>query len=348
MKSELFCNEPTCNFNLDAMCIRGTDPGSTCPLVSRAGVTDSNGPGGLDLERPSTASKSMFLDSSDAERRTFYSGEALSLSEATEVLRDKASSVVVLAGGVHAGKTTLIAEIYQMFLKGPVGDLSFAGSKTLMGFERRSFLARVACDADIPDTERTYQSDRTFLHLMLRNGPLKLEQVLMADIAGEVFERLSISASEASSLNHIARADHVAILIPCDKLVNFEQRHKARDDAIQVMRRFLETKLISSSISVQVIFSKIDFVRQQPDTHKHEEFIDSCQQMILEQFSSQVRKLRFFRVDARADDSSNLVELLRTWRETSATKYVADPVVKRRRSRHFLNLSAEATVEGLV
>lgn len=80
-----------------------------------------------------------------------------------------------LLWALRAGKTTLVAALYEKFNEAPFANYLFAGSKTLVAMERRSHLARLTSGALRPDTERTLITDirdTRFLHFCLRSADL--------------------------------------------------------------------------------------------------------------------------------------------------------------------------------
>jgi len=82
-------------------------------------------------------------------------GQALTTSEASQISSAKRSQLIVIAGEVKSGKTTLLTSLFHCFQKGPFSGYMFAGSKTLVGFDLRCFYARTACEKDRMDTART-------------------------------------------------------------------------------------------------------------------------------------------------------------------------------------------------
>src|SRR5258708_13883849 len=63
--------------------------------------------------------------------------------------------LIVVAGPVGAGKTTLIATLHDLFQTGKVGDYAFAWSTTLPAFEARCHLSRIHSHRAVPETEHT-------------------------------------------------------------------------------------------------------------------------------------------------------------------------------------------------
>src|SRR4051812_6581560 len=63
---------------------------------------------------------------------------ALTDRQASGLSARERATVIVLAGAVASGKTTLITALYERFGHGPIAGHRFAGSLTLPGFEARA------------------------------------------------------------------------------------------------------------------------------------------------------------------------------------------------------------------
>src|SRR6202035_3933520 len=93
-----------------------------------------------------------------------------------------------------AGKTTLLASIYAMFLKGPFAGMTFAGSATLVGFAKRHRLALLNSGRIVPTTPRTSRDDPpSFFHLALSKDGAAPVNLIIADRSGEAYGDARIS-----------------------------------------------------------------------------------------------------------------------------------------------------------
>src|SRR4051794_25398831 len=113
-------------------------------------------------------------------------GKPLTVEQASEVLRDTGAPVVVLAGAVGSGKTTLVASLHDSFQRAPFADYLSAGSQTLIGFEERCFDSRASSDGESPTTVRTTTEEgQLFYHLRLRATHLgqPIRHLLIADMS---------------------------------------------------------------------------------------------------------------------------------------------------------------------
>ena len=124
--------------------------------------------------------------------------------------------VIVLAGAVESGKTTLVTTIYHLLNKGPLAGYWFAGSETLLGFEQRSYLARTSSDnvyARMGKTRRGILD--AILHIKLcKCQSNMLVDLLITDFSGEDFKSISGNVELAKAeFGAIKRADFIALLI---------------------------------------------------------------------------------------------------------------------------------------
>src|SRR5579872_6636824 len=63
-------------------------------------------------------------------------GRELNELEATSLAISRPVQLIVIAGPVLCGKTTLLTSLYESFQSGGVSGCTFAGSNTLPAFER--------------------------------------------------------------------------------------------------------------------------------------------------------------------------------------------------------------------
>src|SRR5712692_4403902 len=95
------------------------------------------------------------------------SGNELDDLEAAKLQAAQLARLIVVAGPVGAGKTTLITTLHDLFQTGKIGDHAFAWSRTLPAFERRCHLSRIASERAVPDTERTPFGKVRYLHIQI-------------------------------------------------------------------------------------------------------------------------------------------------------------------------------------
>lgn len=238
------------------------------------------------------------------ESRRFYTGEKLTISEASRLLNERPAQVVLCAGAQWSGKTTFLALIGEMFRDGSFTRYRFGGSLTLCAFERATWRATIASGAERPDTQRTPRRENdTFLHLRVypagdSDGHLEL---LISDLAGETFPTAVASREFCADLRSLARADHLVIFLDCAKLADQVKRHPERDNARTFLQQVSAVKHQSKSLQVQVVFSREDYITRNPEHVALETFCEAIQAEFTERFAASFGSLEFWRIAARPD-----------------------------------------------
>lgn len=203
------------------------------------------------------------IEAADApDVHVYWRGEALEGQEALAVTQAVPARVVVVAGPAESGKTTLVAGLYEMFHLGPFAGYLFAGSRTLVGFERRCHLARRASGLETPDTERTSRSSgQPMLHLRVRPDGRAAADLLITDIYGEAFRHAADSTDECQRLGVLRRADHVAVLLDGARLAALKTRQQPFVEADALLRSCEDAGMLDSTSQVQVVVTKADLLR---------------------------------------------------------------------------------------
>jgi hypothetical protein len=193
------------------------------------------------------------------------SGLELDGEGASAILRRDWARVIILAGGVKSGKTTLIASLYQQFQNGPFANHNFAGSDTLHAWERYCHPSRAASMASQADTDRTrLEASFTFVHLKLR--PLTAADAatdyLFSNVSGELFEAMRDNPEECARAGSLSRADRFLLLLDGDRLAFPETRASVIADARTLVRRLLDTRALGSAVPIDLLASKWDQVER--------------------------------------------------------------------------------------
>ena len=261
-------------------------------------------------------------DSTDATKSfvELPSGDALSADEANQTTRSSVARVIVPAGLVGVGKTTLLSEIYERFREGPFAGYRYAWSRTLHGFEQRAHNARIASRRSAPTTLRTPIGDSgVFLHLRLapEDGVLPVRDVLIADWPGEVFREMRDDVQTAKSHLLLPRADHISFLVDGESLGKLESRHEAYHEADMLIQSILDAGVDSAAKSV--IYTKWDAALKGNGADVLEDFTNTLEHELRSKHEVRSGELRFIRTAARPvsgsglDRGVNLDEVLRVW-----------------------------------
>lgn len=179
--------------------------------------------GNLDLAtcdnwQPSKAKSSV--PSTDGYRPP-WSGLALGSADLSAVAGTGRPRVVALIGAANAGKTSALAAYFIGLRRGhTTGDLSFAGSFTLLGWDQ------IAHHAEFPPAgsrgfppHTTSGRSPALLHVRLASDTQRFYDVYFTDVPGEWFEEWAFEANDAPGAQWIAdRADLFVVLSDSDAL----------------------------------------------------------------------------------------------------------------------------------
>jgi GTPase SAR1 family protein len=185
-----------------------------------------------------------------------WTGEALAIDELDKVTYRNSPVIIGIVGKADAGKTTYLAMLFTLFLRGAkLKDFSFSGTKTIHAWDRLYKTLQVQQDGvEFPDP--TPSQYIRFLHLALRNNKNRLKDVLLSDIAGEVFSLWATNRNDTNAEN--ARwiykyANAFVLFIDCEDLI--KRKAQAKNDIID-MAQMLKHDLRGRP--VVVVWSKSD------------------------------------------------------------------------------------------
>lgn len=284
------CSEALCNIKLGGTCLKGLDL-NICPNYVKDESIEN-----LELSQDENKFNEItFID--------LHDGATLNSTSASRITTSKLTRLIIIAGTVGSGKTTLVSSIYEMFQEGCFAEYMFAGSQTFEGFEARCYLSRLASGRSKADTERTFHKmEADFLHLKVRkqNSSDLSQDILFSDISGERFEELSNSIEECKNFHLLLRADHFSLLIDGEKLAKPETRQRAYTDAETILSSCLDAEMIGKKTYVDILFTKYDLLDKNEQALK---FLKNIENKLKRHFSSRVHTLRFFEIAARPDNS---------------------------------------------
>jgi hypothetical protein len=261
---------------------------------------------------------------SEQELISFPSGEALTEAQAGEVTREDQTRVIVIAGPLNSGKTTILTSLIEAFQEAPFAGFMFRGSRTLVGFERRCHLGRE--ESGLEEANTTHTSIREgimFLHLALGwkdDENFRHSSLLLSDISGELFRRVRDSNRAAEELSSLRRADCLCMIIDGERIIDRETRQIARNDTRSILRSIVEADMLSPSCSIEVAFTKWDVVVETMGTADWptvQAFVEETKAVLVA--AAQGRNLNFHEVAARPTRKAavpfahGLPTLLRSW-----------------------------------
>ena len=287
------CTTAGCQVTDGGSCIEGFEDLTECPNFS------PSNPDGAEPQRDGDVSLNTSTpgsdDDADSPSLALPSGNALTVEEGHQLTSECAAKLVVLMGMVESGKTTVLAELYERFCVGPFAGCVFAGSKTLIGFERICYLSRAVSQRDVEDTDRTKRgTDNNLLHLdLVVRGTGRRQRLLISDLSGELFEAATASNEGVYAIPYLRRADHIVLFADAEKLGNTSERQHLLNQLLVLIRACTEESRISPSCRVTVVVSRHDLLPTEIDP------------VFIESIEARIRR----RTDEYFDEPARFMEL---------------------------------------
>jgi hypothetical protein len=321
------CSQEKCRISEGGACLEGHQ--DNCPYL----LPDTESDDPLEVDEHSVVQE---------EPIRFHSGEKLNVSEASQLLADRAARMVLCAGTQFAGKTTFLARIGEMFRNGTFQRFKFSGSTTLCAFERATWLATIPSGGGRPDTLRTHRREAdTFLHLKVYEAadPSTHSDLLISDFPGEMFPSAVASQDLCAQQRALSRADHLALFLDSKCLVDSRKRHSERDNALGFLRQVTCVRHNTTALFLQIVFSRWDSVALHSQCNEHESYCESLASDILQRFGDSFAAVTFWHIAARPDgmDQTNdqIQALFGYWLETTVPNRMAKETRVIRPARDF-------------
>lgn len=192
----------------------------------------------------------------------------LSVADADALLRWRAANLITIVGERNGGKTTLVTEIYNLFLRGSFADRLYCDSRTLAGFEQKGFHARMASGLAAADTQRTSARDGLrFFHLATApaDEPARRTDLLISERAGETYREVRDQPARAGELIEIRKCTNLVFIVDGARVANRLTRAEAFASVRNMMRAFLTGDVLPASGHVQIVTTKYDLLDQLED-----------------------------------------------------------------------------------
>lgn len=262
-------------------------------------------------------------------------GEGYKLNAASEITLHALTNVVLLAGTAECGKTTLLASLYLMFQRKPFAGYLFAGSRTLVGFEKRVHAAKVASQLQRPTTERSKFSELLHLRVRREDRSEAPKDLLLCDLWGEDFREARDSIEGCKRLRILRRADAFVLLIDGAKIAKLDSRQQTKLDALSLLRNALDCEMIAETAEIDVLTTKWDKIVELPPPARAdaETFNRHIQNEIQRNFAARVGGIHFREVAAHSPEGTlplghGLDDLFKKWVERptgSARRHLSVP-----------------------
>lgn len=241
----VICANPDCRVRESGRCVEGLDL-QTCPHYGHE-------PGEL------TDEVAEGDESTPAPGVELPGAGTLSPAETSKLLRAGEARVIAIIGPSDAGKTSLIASLYDLFQEGPVLGIEYARSETLHAFEHTCHDARAASRRAVPHINRTPLGEVRFYHLEV-GGAQAGDRLTLAlgDRAGEEYRAAADDASVAPSFPEVRRADSLAVLVDGRRLLDSGARHNLRSEIILILQALVDGGAVQSGQRLALVLTKID------------------------------------------------------------------------------------------
>ena len=222
------CSNPDCRVAETDRCVEGSEL-STCSYY------------GHELEETAETGRGSKEKPSVSSRVGLPGASTLTPSETSRLLRGGDARVIAIIGPRDAGKTSLIASLYELFQAGPVSEIGYAQSQTLQAFEQACHDARAASRRGVPDMNRTPLGGVRFYHLSLAGGPAgdRLALVL-GDRAGEEYKSAADDVSVVMTFSEVRRADTLTVLVDGQRLIDPVARHNLRSEIVMMLQALVD------------------------------------------------------------------------------------------------------------
>lgn len=258
-------------------------------------------------------------------------GDLLLVDDASKMLQRRASRVIAIVGPKEAGKTTLIASIFELFLRGPIGPFHFSGSRTLYAFERACHPSRAISQNVVPKTERTLLTDVRFYHLAMRKDDGPPVDTLLADRNGEDYRASADDPTSAGGFVEIGRADTVTFLVDGRQLLDATTRSSTVSEIVATAQALIDGGAVADTPRVAIVLTKLDDIRRSADCARALRDFTNLTTRFRTLLGEWFGEIRPFEVAACPTDTSlppgyGVDELLHYWQEESPrTPSAVDP-----------------------
>ena len=253
------CVNEACEYASTGKCVEGNSV-EECPHLESADLASSEG--GDEIE-----TGTEIIVGEETSIFQFNTGDALSVADGSEMLKAKRASVVALVGQAEAGKTSLIGEVYDAFQYGHYETLCFAGSRSLIAFEKICHKIRgTSRGSDLFEERTDVITDPVLFHLSVARKKGEVQDILIADRSGETYRDMLDRPSLAAECIELRRASVLNLLVDGARLTDSSERASVITECQQIMQTLAYSSLISWGSRVNVVLTKLDAVDVSPES----------------------------------------------------------------------------------
>ena len=204
-----------------------------------------------------------------------FPGNGLNLRELVHLSARIPVNMVMVAGPYASGKTTLMVMMYHLFREGLNKKLRFRGSKTMLGYWKRSEKLMQYSANEKPEMDRTSLGfSDNFLHLSLIDSEGNEKDVVFIDIPGEVFDEDGGVKELEELFPDIA---NMIVVMDMQKIRNNSERRIVGLNTKALLSNLIKYRILSKSTSLQIVCTKMDSI-------KEVENLDKCKGYVMKVF----------------------------------------------------------------
>jgi hypothetical protein len=332
------CKIAECDVARSGVCHLGSDPVETCPNYAPEEVEIDSIDTMLDL--PEAVYEPVAIADSDV----------MHFEDLANFARGRRIRTIALVGERKAGKTTLLASIYAMFLKGPYAGVTFAGSVTLLGFAKRHALALLNSGRTDPTTPRTSRDDPpSFFHLALSRDGGTLLDLIIADRSGEAYGDARVTTDLIQNLPELRQADRVCFLLDVARLVSKESRAAYSRQFKQLIRALHDNGALGGVNAVEVLATKFDCLSKCESPEEQLNYLEDYERALVTDFGARGLEIECFHICALPKSNVavgfiGLAEAIERWTERAPRQDVR-PVPIAHAQRQIDRLYAKSVEE---
>lgn len=249
------CANPDCQVAEDGKCVEGFEL-NACPHYGH--LSDA-----VDDEE---------IESSEVNGAVGLPGaDTLTPEQVARLLRAGETRIIAIIGPSDAGKTSLIASLYDLFQEGSVAGIDFARSRSLHAFEHACHDARAASRRGVPHINRTPRGEVRFYHLDVGGGTAgDVLALALGDRAGEEYRGAADDTTVVAAFPEVRRADSLTLLVDGKRLLDAGARHNLRHEITMILQALIDGGGVKTGQRIALVLTKIDAVQASPESERAE------------------------------------------------------------------------------
>ena len=291
------CSNIACEYESTGKCVEGT----ALEECSYLGVAQTEQE---DTEKlPSVADDVSEEVVSDD--HMIYDAEPLSVVQASSHMKERTTKIITMLGPAEAGKTSIIAEVYDAFQYQAYEQILFAGSKTLAGLERICHKVRGSSrGGDLYEKRTDMTEDPVFYHLSIKVIDSEHLDLLISDRSGETYREILDRPGQAKTCVELTRAHIVNLLVDGIRLSDDMERASTTSEVYQLIQALIHCDIVRMKPRLNVVLTKLDHVDDSRNKDQARKEFERLFRRVSDVAEDHFREIRAFRVAARPHSST--------------------------------------------